>query len=85
MGLGDMLQGQRDAEDAKRYRHLRDSAGNGVIKKLMKKYRADDWDAIVDKDMHRSNRHVPRDHEFDQHGKCKWCPAVQHQTVTGGA
>lgn len=81
MGIGDMLQAQRDSEDAARYRYLRDSAGNSIMKKLMKECRPDGWDAIVDRDRHGTRRGVPSEHEFDEHGKCKWCP----ETVTGDA
>ena len=83
MGLGDMLQAQRDVEDARRYRWLRDSSGNDIMRKLMREPRSEGWDALVDSDMHRSNRQIPSDHVFDEHGKCKWCPAVRPSTVSG--
>jgi len=62
--------------DAARYRWLRDSSGNDIMRKLMREPRSDGWDALIDRDMHRSNRQVPPEHEFDQNGKCKWCPST---------
>lgn len=79
MGIGDMLQAQQDAEDAARYRWLRDSAGNGVMRKLMKECRPEGWDALVDRDRHGTRRGVPSGHEFDEHGKCKWCPETVNE------
>lgn len=34
--------------DAERYRYLRDSAGNTIMRKLMKECRPDEWDKLVD-------------------------------------
>lgn len=70
-------------KDAARYRWLRDSAGNGVMKKLMKECRPDGWDALVDRDRHGTRRGVPSEHEFDEHGKCKWCPAESSSANPG--
>lgn len=50
MGIGDMLQAQRDAEDAARYRWLRDHTGNTIMRKLMKECQPNRWDELVDKD-----------------------------------
>jgi hypothetical protein len=50
MGIGDMPQAEQDAEDAQRYRHLRDRAGNRIMKKLMDESRSDEWDNLVDRD-----------------------------------
>lgn len=71
MGIG-------DAADAARYRWLRDSAGNGIMRKLMKECTPSGWDVLVDRDR-STRRGVPTEHEFDEHGKCKWCP----ETVGG--
>lgn len=51
MGFGDMLQAKLDAEDAKRYRHLRDHTGNTLMRKLMKLCQSKDWDKIIDAEM----------------------------------
>lgn len=50
MGIGDMLQAQVDAEDAARYRYLRDSAGNGIMRKLMRVCSPTGWDRLVDQE-----------------------------------
>ncbi len=56
MGLGDMLQAKRDAEDAARYRFLRDSAGNAIMKRLMAEVRSNEWDKLVDAEVARFAR-----------------------------
>lgn len=54
MGIGDMLQAEQDAEDAARYRWLRDQAGNAIMKKLMDEARPKQWDKLVDRDRERA-------------------------------
>lgn len=61
MGLGDMLQAQQDAEDAARYRHLRDRTGNKVMRKLMAESRPSEWDRLVDADRRRAAREARRE------------------------
>jgi hypothetical protein len=56
MGLGDMLQAQQDAEDAVRYRYLRDRAGNAIMRKLMDESRPSEWDKIVDRDREHADK-----------------------------
>ncbi len=55
MGIGDMLQAEQDAEDARRYRYLRDRAGNTIMRKLMDESRPDEWDKLVDRDRVRAD------------------------------
>lgn len=40
-----------DARDAARYRYLRDLAGNGIMRLLMKPSNPDQWDALIDHDL----------------------------------
>ena len=42
--------------DAARYRHLRDDAGNGIMRTLMKYASADAWDRTVDAAMGEGER-----------------------------
>ena len=46
----DEVRAERDAlrADAERYRHLRDIAGNDIMRKLMEEVRPSHWDSIVD-------------------------------------
>lgn len=39
---------EHDGRDAERYRHLRDIAGNDIMRKLMEEVRPSHWDSIVD-------------------------------------